>query len=73
MNNDSSLPSKKWHERKTFASDTLKLINLRLGYYRKVLKDNNITDKRRQRVTKKYEHNLKVRKLLNRAVKNLYI
>ena len=68
-----SLPTKRKHERKTFASDTLRKINLRLGYYRKVLKDNNATDKRKQRVTKKYEHDMKVRYLLNRVVKNLYI
>ncbi len=68
----STLPSRPWHSRKTFASDTLKRINLRLGYYRKVLKDNNITEKRRERIQKKYEHDMKVRKLLNRAVKHLY-
>lgn len=68
-----TLPTKPWHERKTFASDTLKKINLRLCYYRKVLKDNNATDKRKQRVMKLYERDMKVRYLLNRAVKNLYM
>lgn len=69
---DLSLPTKPRHQRKTFATDTLKKINLRLGYYRKVLKNNNISNQRRERINKKYERDIKIRILLNRAVSNLY-
>lgn len=69
-----SLPFKARHERKTFATPTLKKINLRLHYYRKVLNDPSIdpNSQRYQRIKNKYDHCLKVRQLLNRAVKNLY-
>lgn len=70
-------PLKKWHERKTFATPTLRLIQSRLQYYRKILNepesDNPKKIKQRQRIQQKYDHNMKVRALLNRAVKNLYI
>lgn len=70
-------PLKKRHERKTFATPTLKVINSRLQYYRKVLsKDEPLTDKaklQRQRIQQKYDHCMKVRQLLNNAVRNLYL
>ncbi len=70
--NNLHLPINPKHYRKTFATDTLKKINLRLGYYRKVLKNNNISNQRRERINKKYERDIKIRNLLNRAVSNLY-
>ena len=67
------LPSRPRYSKRTFATDTLKLINLRLGYYRKVLNNKNITDEKRLRsIRAKFDRDMKVRKLLNKAVKNLY-
>ena len=70
-------PIKQRHERKTFATPTLKHINSRLQYYRKVLSQPEPkTDKAklsRQRIQNKYDQCMKVRSLLNRAVKNLYL
>ena len=70
-------PLKKPHERKTFATPTLKLINSRLQYYRRILNqpepDNQKAKNNRQKLKNKYERDLKVRKLLNKAIKNLYI
>ena len=85
-NHSNSLPPlKKRHERKTFATPTLKAISSRLQYYRKVLsKPEPLTDKaklqrqdvkrlaQRARIQQKYDHCMKVRQLLNRAVKHLY-
>ena len=69
-----SLQTKTRHERKTFATPTLKAINLRLHYYRKVLNDPSINPEsvRYQRIKNKYDHCMKVRQLLNKAIKNLY-
>ena len=68
---------KKRHERKTFATPTLKVISSRLQYYRKVLSQPEPMDDKvkmkRQRIQNKYDQCMKVRNLLNRAVKNLYI
>ena len=67
-------PLKQRHERKTFATPTLKVINSRLQYYRRVLANEPITPKQKlkhQRIKNKYEHCMTVRKLLNRVVKNL--
>ena len=67
-------PLKQRHERKTFATPTLQVINSRLQYYRRVLANEPITPKpklQHQRIKNKYEHCMKVRQLLNRAVKNL--
>lgn len=76
-NNLTLPPLKKRHERKTFATKTLKLIHSRLQYYRKILNqppsDNLKKIRQRQRIQQKYDHNMKVRALLNRAVRNLYI
>ena len=79
-------PLKQPHERKTFATPTLKLINSRLQYYRRILNqperpsglsasepDNQKAKNKRQKLKNKYERDLKVRKLLNKAIKNLYI
>ena len=69
-------PLKKPHERKTFATPTLKLINSRLQYYRRILNkpdpDNQKAKDNREKLKNKYERDLKVRKLLNKAIKNLY-
>lgn len=70
-------PIKNRHERKSFATPTLKLITSRLQYYRRVLKepisDDPIKIRQRERIQRKYDYNMKVRKLLNRAVANRYI
>ena len=70
-------PLKKWHERKTFASPTLKMINSRLQYYRKILSQPEPTNQKARikynKIKCKYERDMKVRRLLNNAVKNLYI
>ena len=70
-------PLKKRHERKSFATQTLKMIASRLQYYRKILSepesDNPKKMKQRERIQKKYDHCMKVRKLLNRAAQNRYI
>lgn len=69
-------PLKKRHERKTFATYTLKLINSRLQYYRHVLNQpeptNNKQIMQRNKIKNKYERDMKIRILLNRAVRNLY-
>lgn len=74
------------HERKTFATPTLKLINSRLQYYRSILSQpdptlmNGLTPRalaksltKRERIKNKYIRDMKVRNLLNKAIKNLYI
>lgn len=70
------MPLKLPHERKTFATSTLKLINSRLQYYRHVLNSPEPTNKKsllkRERIKNKYIRDMKVRNLLNRAVRNLY-
>ena len=53
------------------------LITSRLQYYRRVLKEPISDDpkkiRQRERIQRKYDYNMKVRKLLNRAVANRYI
>lgn len=70
-------PLKKRHERKSLATQTLKMIASRLQYYRKILgepeSDNPKKMKQRERIQKKYDHCMKVRKLLKRAAANRYI
>lgn len=79
-------PLKQRHERKTFATPTLKLINSRLQYYRKVLSQPEPTTEKgklsrhdakrlaqRARIQNKYDQCMKVRQLLNNAIKNLYL
>lgn len=74
--NQNHLPTKRWHERKTFASDTLKKINYRIYYYRKIIKTlnpkNEKEEKQLERIKNKFERDIKIRNLLNKAVKNLY-
>ncbi len=68
-------PLKKWHERKTFATDTLKIIKSRLQYYRRVLNEEPSTDKQKrqhEKIKNKYEIYMKRRQLLHRAINNLY-
>ena len=68
-------PLKKRHERKTFATYTLKLVHSRLQYYRKILSQPESTDlkkiKQRERIQRKYDHNVKIRLLLKRATSHL--
>ena len=70
-------PLRQPHERKTFATPTLRLINSRLQYYRRILNQPEPnTDKaknKRQKLKYKYDRDIKIRNLLNKAVKNLYI
>ena len=70
-------PLKKRHERKTFATPTLKIIHSRIQYYYKVLKNDPPEDpkklQRYEKIKTKYEQSIKVRKLLKNAIKNLYI
>lgn len=69
-------PLKKKHERKTFATETLKLIHSRLQYYRKVISQPPPTNPKKlekyNKIKNKYEQNMKVRTLLKKAVANLY-
>ena len=94
-----TLPSRPKHCRKTFATQTLRLINSRLQYYRRILQQSineENDDKRgqreqgtrqrrqstervytsrmsqRQQIQQKYNRDMKVRQLLNRAVRHLY-
>ena len=66
------------HVRKTFATPTLRLINSRAQYYRRILQQplsDNASEKqirKRQKLQQKYERDMKVRTLLNRAVGHLY-
>ena len=69
-------PLKKKHERRTFATDTLKLIHSRLQYYRKIISQPEPTNPKKlakyKKIQMKYEQNMKVRSLLKKAVSNLY-
>ncbi len=75
MNFNVNPPQRK--SRKTFATDTLKKITCRLQYYRRILNQpepiNEKQKLQRQRIQSKYDRDMKVRALLNKAVKNLYI
>lgn len=73
----------KKHNRRTFATDTFKKIINRSAYYRKILSApkpdnfNNANDKARyerqiSKIKTKYEHDMKVRALLHRAIRHLY-
>lgn len=70
------LPLKNWHGRKTFATPTLKQLKSRLQYYRRILSQTPPTDPKkiakREKIQRKYDRDMKVRNLLNRAVSNLY-
>ena len=74
---DKSLLHKPRHERRTFATTTLRVINSRCQYYRKVLNkpldpSNGKQVRQYKRIQLKFDHDMKVRALLNRAVKHLY-
>ena len=58
--------------RKTFATVTLRKINFRVQYDRRVLNNPNTNIEQLERIRKKYEKDLKIRALLNRAINNLY-
>ena len=58
--------------RKTFVTATLRKINSRIQYYRRVLNNPNTNIEQLERIRKKYEKDLRIRKLLNRAINNLY-
>ncbi len=65
------------HDRTTFATPTLKLINGRIGYYRKILnqpldKNNSKQVRQHKKLQMKYERDMKIRNLLNRAIKHKY-
>ena len=70
-------PLQKKHERKTFATHTLKIIHSRIQYYKKVINQPPPEDpkqlKRYENLKKKYESNIRKRNLLKKAVKNLYL
>ena len=55
--------------RKTFATDTLRILNNRMLYYRKMLNSNK---KCTQKIKNKYENCLRIKKLLHRATRHLY-
>ena len=56
--------------RKTFATDTLRILNNRMLYYRKVINTNG--QKVPQKIKNKYENCLRIKKLLHRATQHLY-
>lgn len=60
------------HCRKSFATETLSKISNRLQYYRKVLNNPKTNEKQRQKIQSKYDYNIKIRKLLNRALSHRY-
>ena len=70
------LPLKNWHGRKTFPTPTLKQLKSRLQYYRRIFSQTPPTDPKkiakREKIQRKYDRDMKVRNLLNRAVSNLY-
>lgn len=80
--NNLTLQTKPKHYRKTFATYTLKIINSRIQYYRRILNnnENSVRDltkheksnNKKQIIQQKYDRDMKVRKLLNRAIKHLY-
>lgn len=69
-------PLRRPHQRSTFATQTLKQINSRLQYYRRVLNTPMPEDEKgimkRQKLQAKYDRDMKVRRLLNRAISNYY-
>ena len=65
------------HDRTTFATPTLKQINGRIGYYRKILnqpldKNNAKQVRQHKKLQMKYERDMKIRFLLNRAINHKY-
>ena len=70
-------PLKARHERKTFATSTLKQIHSRIQYYRRVLNSPPPTEPKKlikyEKIKNKYNRDLKIRSLLKNAVSNLYL
>ena len=73
--------TKERKSRRTFASDTVKILNNRIQYYRRVLnisnkqKDSVLIQKNKiinQRIKNKYERCLRIKKILHRATSHLY-
>lgn len=73
--------TKERKSRRTFASDTVKMLNNRIQYYRRVLnisnkqKDSVLIQKNKiinQRIKNKYERCLRIKKILHRATSHLY-
>ena len=65
--------------RKTFATDTLRILNNRMLYYRKMLNSNKKCYEQSsrhqrcsQKIKNKYENCLRIKKLLHRATRHLY-
>ena len=65
--------------RKTFATDTLRILNNRMLYYRKMLNSNkkyyeqsSRHQRCSQKIKNKYENCLRIKKLLHRATQHLY-
>ena len=64
--------------RKTFATDTFKMLNNRMLYYRKVLSYEPTTGlserriKQQQKIKNKLDKCIKIKKLLHRATRHLY-
>ena len=72
-----SVRTKRPHDRTTFATPTLKLINGRIAYYRKILKQELNTNNAKQvrqhkKLQMKYDRDMKIRYLLNRAISHRY-
>ena len=69
-------PLRRPHQRSTFMTPTLKLINSRIQYYRRVMNtpmpDTEKKIIKRMKLMAKYERDMKVRRLLNRALSNYY-
>lgn len=73
--------TKERKSRRTFTSDTVKILNNRIQYYRRVLnisnkqKDSVLIQKNKiinQRIKNKYERCLRIKKILHRATSHLY-
>ena len=60
------------HCRKTFTTETLSKITNRTQYYRRILNSSTISEKRRKRIQTKFDRDMKIRKLLNRAISHRY-
>ena len=77
QNTTSERLTKRPHDRTTFATPTLKLINGRIAYYRKILKQELNTNNAKQvrqhkKLQMKYNRDMKIRYLLNRAINHRY-
>ena len=70
--------TKERKSRKTFATDTFRILNNRMLYYRRVLNPANQPigvqgqQKINQKIKNKYENCLRIKKLLHRAIRHLY-